>query len=362
MKILILSASSVSGPSGVDDYSQLLCKQLRLHAIDSIVYAVNYETEPSHTRLIAYIDEFKPDWISLQFVSYAYAKRGLIGPHSLPWQKLRGRLGSQILFHETWIGAHEGASLRQRSIGALQKWGIQNAMRIMRPDVVHTTNNLYSMMLEKAGILNTILPLYGSIPIAKSSPNPYLKLYDQLAPGTRHSDWLVLAFFGSIYPSINLFDALQWLQNKSLQQGKLLLIVSIGYSPRAEKLFKDLTLRLPYTGTTFFHVTGKLEPITASSWIGNANCGLSTTPFNIIDKSSSALAFREHGIPVVVMDKGDPVRNLAYMAPDLSPEVWMFGDERLNNFTLLPPPQEPFSRIACITSKFLSDLGYPGAL
>ena len=358
MKLLILSPSYVAGTCGVLDYSQLLCEQLRLHSVDASVYSINSQADPSHSKLTEYIDFFQPDWISLQFVSYAYSKRGLISSHSLPWTKLRGRLGSNVIFHETWIGAHLGASLRQRSIGALQRSGIKKAMRIMKPDVVHTTNHLYMRMLERAGISNTLLPLFGNIPISQSSFNPYIKLFDLMAPGTSQSDWLVAAFFGTIYPSKHLLDALIWLQNFCLQKQKLLLITSLGYSPMAPSLFSDLTLRLPSNESLFFHFTGKLESNTLSTWIGNADFGLSTTPFNIIDKSGSALAFREHGIPVIVMDKGVPLRGLTYEMPDLSPEVWMFGDERLLNVSTLPTRRTPYSRISRVTTQFLLDLGY----
>ena len=34
----------------------------------------------------------EPDWVSLQFVPYAYAHRGLVGRSTLPWEKLRGRM------------------------------------------------------------------------------------------------------------------------------------------------------------------------------------------------------------------------------------------------------------------------------
>jgi hypothetical protein len=103
-------------------------------------------------------------------------------------------------------------------------------------------------------------------------------------------------------------------------------------------------------------VTGPLSSSDLSSWINYADCGLSTTPFNIIDKSSSALAFVDHGLPVIVMDPGSPVRGIDYCQQDLTPDFWLFGDPRLETFECMPPRHASMPRKDRVVQQFIEDL------
>lgn len=352
MKIAFIANTNEPGQSGVGDYTLGLAYKLKELGAETLVSVLQESGRPSSMG-VAELKAFQPDWVSYQFVPYAYAHRGLVNKKTLPWGRLKGRVGTHFMFHEVWIGAHRGAAWRDRLIGFLQRRGIQSVMRQLRPDVVNCSNQLYSAMLSGAGIDNSVLPLFGAIPIAEAGLDPYEEVVCSLYPGSCRQNWLVATFFGALYPSENILSALIWLQALSRQQQRRLLVVSLGHSPSAKITFETLA---PSAGNPDFLVKGRLEADELSRWIRNADCGLSTTPFNIIEKSSSAIAFVEHGVPVIVIDEGAPVRGVSLPQADLAPDYWHFGDDRLNQWHDLPAKGEPQSRLERVARQFLEEL------
>jgi hypothetical protein len=360
VNLFIVSDSDQAGSSGVGDYALLLAESLQSRSINVTLETLGPSDRSSHLSLVERLQQAKPDWVSLHFVPYAYAHRGLVDKRSLPWKYLRGRVGTHILFHEIWIGAHKGAPLRQRATGLIQRLGIQQAMHELRPDVVHCTNTLYSALLQRAGIPNKVLPLFGAVPINRKPNDPYLRLFSGLVPGSKPTDWVVAAMFGTIHPSTNLQVALRWLNARCISHAKHLLLVSLGNSPTASSTFEALASCFSRRDSPFFHTTGKLDVLTLSSWILGADCCFATTPFNIIDKSSSALAFVEHGIPVIVMDPGASIVGIPHKQLDLTPEYWLLGDKRLEKLDVLPPRRRPLPRREIVVNQFLNDLKIHG--
>ena len=356
MKLVVIANSLESGKSGVADFALTISSQVRKRGVDVTHVAFSPSSSTGESHILELIEHIQPDWVSLHFVPYAYAKRGLVGRHTLPWSKLRGRTGTHIFFHEIWIGVHVGASWRHRMMGSLQRRGIKQAMQLYRPDIVHCTNSLYSALLHDVGIANHIMPLFGAIPSTGSIIDPYAALAHSFLPKAKRCDWIVATLFGAIHNSAKLLDGLQWLHRKSRGIGKRLMVVSIGYSPHAPYIFKSLSSSFPAPSKPFFHVQGKISSSSLSSWISSSDCGLSTTPYNIIEKSSSAVAFAEHGIPVIVVDAGAPVRGIDIAQVDLAPDFWLLGDQRLEAFSLLPPRRPPKSRMDSVVNQFLSDL------
>jgi len=356
MRIVFLADTDQPGQSGVADYALGLSASLRTFNVDSAVECLGPPNSSLRSSLVSRLNNLQPEWVSFQFVPYAFAHRGLVGRRSLPWQALRGRVGTHVMFHEIWIGGHQGASLRDQAIGALQRRGIKNVICQIRPDMVHCSNLLYSGMLRGAGIQNRILPLFGSIPICTGGPDPYEEVLSRIDSGSRRSGWIVVALFGSIHPSENLFPALRWLQDQSLRQGKQLFLVSLGHSPTAKSTFEVLAQRFPAAGKPTFFVKGPLDSADLSRWIHYADCGLATTPLNIIEKSSSAVAFAEHGVPVIVLDVGADVQGVELPRQDLDPAFWLFGDKCLYAFEGLPPRREHQPRLDRVTKQFMAEL------
>ncbi|MCP9929770.1 glycosyltransferase [Cyanobium sp. AMD-g] len=359
MKIVFVSDSDQPAASGVGDYTLTLCSYLRTQGIEASVQSLGAPDSSLRASLAERVQQNNPDWVSLQFVPYAYANRGLVRSSTLPWRKLRGHLGTHIMFHEPWIGAHVGASLRERAVGLLQREGIKRAMRELQPNLVNSTNPLYCSMLFQSGIPSTRLPLFGNIPIQPETSDPYSELITTFTRDMSRSDWVVAAFFGRIHPSTNLLAAVRRLHSKFRFQAKRLLMVSLGHCPSAVSTFKTLAHHFPHDDAPHFLVQGMMEPAALSSWMRYSDCALSTTPFIVIEKSSSAVSFVEHGVPVIVIDAGAPVRGVSLSNQDLAPDYWLFGDKRLDSYEILPPRREPQPRIGLIGHRFMTTLyGY----
>jgi len=356
LRLLIVLDTIKPGASGVADYALLLGQAVQATADVKVTFHALGLERSRPKALLERVQELKPDWVSFHFVPYAYATRGFVGASTLPWVQLRGLLGTHIYFHELWIGAHLGASFRERVSGIIQRRGIHQLMRALRPTVVHTSNYLYSAMLDSQGIQNRVLPLFSAIPVVKDVTDPYLEMLCHISPGISRDQWVVAAFFGAIYPCRKLFLALQWLHERCDQQRKRLLVVSLGYSPTAKDVFNQISSHFPDDRPPIFVEKGKMDSNLLSAWLSSADCGLATTPFNIIGKSASAISLVEHGLPVIVIDPGVPVRGVPYYQPDLAPEFWLFGDPRLESFPCLPPRRNQYPLIHRVVHQFLDDL------
>lgn len=356
LKLLVIVDTVRFGVSGVADYALLLCQSVQVTSNVTVVFRALGSYRSASKTLLDVVREEQPDWVSFHFVPYAYAPRGLVSAGTLPWNQLRGRIGTHIYFHELWIGSHKGASFRHRLIGAIQRRGILKMMRQLRPSVVHTSNNLYSAMLENSDIPNRILPLFSSILIQDEIYDPYSDLLLDMYSGYNRDDWVVVALFAAIYPTNNLLPALKWLHDRCNKQSKRLLVVSLGHSPTATEVFSQLSTHFSEPNSPCFVAKGKMDAELLSCWLRYADCGFATTPYNIIDKSASAIALVEHGVPVIVMDAGAPVPGLPCSQPDLSPEFWLYGDPRLESFSCLPPRRSPHSRRQRVVRQFVEDL------
>lgn len=356
MRLLIVLDTITAGVSGVADYALLLGQAIQSNSNVDVTFHPLGHKQSRERELLQRVQELKPDWVSFHFVPYAYATRGFVTGLTLPWSQLRGLIGTHIYFHELWIGAHQGASLRHRLSGLIQRRGIHQLMQNLQPTVVHTSNHLYSAMLHNDGIQSRVLPLFSTIPTIRNVSDPYLETLQSFSPGTSRDEWVVAIFFGAIYPCINLLPALQWLHKRCDQQRKRLLVVSLGHSPTAKKVFSHMSSQFPEENPPLFLVKGRMESKLLSLWLTNADCGLATTPYNIIAKSASAISLSEHGLPVLVVDPGAPVRCLPYHQPDLAPEFWLFGDRRLEGFPCLPPRRKQSPLITRVVHQFLDDL------
>jgi glycosyltransferase involved in cell wall biosynthesis len=234
--------------------------------------------------------------------------------------------------------------------------GIQMAMRKLCPDRVHCSNRLYESLLSGLGIPARLLPLFSNISVSVVDSDPYEEVARNYEPSSSRSDWTVVSLFGSIYPANNLPKALHWLQRRCSNLQKRLLVVSLGHCPIASATFESLASSFPASNRPVFLVKGRIEAAELSRWIRSADCAISTTPYNIIEKSGSAIAFAEHGVPVIVMDAGAEVRGIEQTNTDHTPEFWLLGDRFLESLDGLPPRRVPSSRLDFVARQFLDDL------
>jgi hypothetical protein len=171
VKITFICSSLEPGRDGVGDYTRVLGAALtdRGHAVQLVALHDRHVRTAAQsggggtaalrlpasaawsTRVAAarrFVDDFAPDWVSVQFVAYGFQDRGHVfglGPRLRAIAAGRPR---HLMFHELWTGGR-GATLRQRAEGIVQKQLTLRFARDLAPAVVHTHAPPYVVMLRR---------------------------------------------------------------------------------------------------------------------------------------------------------------------------------------------------------------------
>ena len=221
MNILFICGSAEPGHDGVGDYTRRFCGELirkghkvRIlslcdHQVSSLiadhqvveeatvlVNRIPISTSNKHRFIWSQdvLNEFQPDWISLQFVPYSFNPKGL--PFWLPLflKKLKGNHKWHIMFHELWLGIDNESSFRHKCIGKLQQLIVKKIVQNTKPYLMTTQNKLYQFFLQAQNIGADILPICGNIPMTatKNESNEYTQfvLFGTIHPGAPFKDFV----------------------------------------------------------------------------------------------------------------------------------------------------------------------------
>lgn len=323
MRILFVCSDFEPGKGGVGDYTRLLAKACERSGdtcgvmalndafvngdgaeTDHIINTVRFAREtPWNERCVAaraFTEAINPDWISLQFVPYGYEPRGV------PWhlaRHLRPLLGARslhIMFHEIWIGAHQGASTKDRLIGWLQRVCISRLVQRLRPSLVHTSNVSYEALLSQHGIDSQLLPMFGTIPVLPKSASDWafaeMRRMDNQMP--RREDAWVFVIFGTLHPVWPPEPLFSYLRSAAERAGKQIIIASIGRLGSGEALWAQISSR--YAPAIQFIRLGEQRAERVSEFLHTADFGIATSPWTLIGKSASVACMLDHGLPVIV--------------------------------------------------------------
>lgn len=324
MHILFICGSLESGKDGVGDYTLRLAEELRMngHAIsilalndkyiDSIQFIIGnipicrtpatYSWRKKTEIASQFIKSQAPEWLSLQYVPFAFHPKGL--PFGLA-DRLR-KIGNgrkwHILFHELWIGAQIGAPGKDKIIGQLQRCVIRYMLWRLQPHAVQVTFPLNKILLKGTyrGEV-TILPIFSNIERVKG----YSEEVSDLFPSdivTARKDYFIAVIFGSYYAeSWDLHSFIPRWKDYCDTIGKKPVLLSVGKlsvgASDWEKLEQDFPKEI------LFLKTGILPSRQISLVLQYfSDLGIITTPVLIIGKSGSYQAFREHGVPVMALE------------------------------------------------------------
>lgn len=240
-----------------------------------------------------YINQFAPDWISLQYVPYAFHRKGL--PLYLPaiFKKITRGRRSHIMFHELWLGENTTASISHRILGSIQKF-IVTLLTSQKERKLSTSNDLYRSWLRTCGCTNTaVIPLFGNIPLPPHENMP--------APSPNRN--LKIGIFGATETRQLAIQQAEFVQKLSEKLKRKVAFQFIGHVGSAtdsfySRLFPDACK------------TGFLEQEKVIQALGDLDLFLSGTNVYRFNKSGSSALALELGLPVVVGDLGWIPRNL----------------------------------------------------
>ena len=381
MKIAFLNGSLEPGRDGVGDYTRSLAQECVRQGHSCCLIALNdrWITEPERAeedgltplRLPAaldwterlrrageMLDDFGPDWISLQFVPYAFHPKGIVSGLAAKLAPLTRRAKLHIMFHELWIGEYVVASAKDRLIGEIQRRFVLRLLQQIKPRMVHTSNFTYIARLSACGVSAKMLPLFGNVEIAAQNGDGWLfplirEAGLNITSANRSKFWL-FGFFGGLYsnwPSEPLFSRLKEIAQ---QQGRQVIILSIGRLGASEPIWERCAA--VYASDFTFLKFGEHSQNVVSQYLQSLDFGLATTPYCAIGKSGTVAAMLDHGLPVIVNREERQWIMDAEGTPNEEPLLIRLKDGLQELKAGLPrgPAQ---SRLPAVAGKFLSDLG-----
>jgi hypothetical protein len=368
-----------SGRDGVGDYTRLLAQECARQGHTCCIVALNdrhisetvtLQVEPIELRLPAtmawpqrvavaksFLDDFKPDWVSLQFVPYGYDDKGLVFGLAKRLGSLRTGRRFEIMFHETWIGELADAPWKHRVVGELQRRLVIGMTRQLKPDVIHTSNSTYACFLQRDGVKASILPLFGNIPVCSRQRVEWLytEMNDSgiaIAEENRQ-DYLLAGFFGTLQTDWPAEPLLPTLRDIARERGKRLAILSMGAPGSGQALWERLVKR--YAPEIGFHRFGRRSPEEISQYLLSLDYGISTTDRARVGKSGSVAAMLDHGLPVIVNQESETFPRIAITSMTEDPllhSMAQFQDAARTGIRRGPALQ----RLPEIAARFVKDL------
>ena len=299
-------------------------------------------------RARAWLADFNPAWVSLQFVPYAYHPKGL--PLRLARQLRPLVHGRQVhvMMHETWVGAEAHAPLRRRLLARLQRALTQYLLQKLRPAVLHTHLPAYQTQLAALGWPARPLPLFSNIPTV-----PAQTMAAALAPaGFR------VGIFSQADKREVLADFLRALDAALAGRGRPLQVLLIG-GPAAAMSALQAMLEIEAGLRGRVRHTGFLEPGPLSEALQSCDLGLTPVPRYAVGKSGSTAAFLAHRRPVAAptVHWGTAPEDIGFFAASLRAAIVVAPDLQAIAIAQTAAQLAPeLLRVSTIAQLFADDL------
>jgi hypothetical protein len=329
MKTAFMCGSLAPGRDGVGDYTRRLAGELIRQGQSTIVIALNdshisstvLETQEAEGTSVSvmrlpsvaawskrviecrdWLDHFKADWMSLQFVPFGFHPKGLPFGLGRRLAAMNASASWHVMFHELWLGLGEKAPFKHHVLGALQRLIVMDFMDRLRPRIVHTQSDPYLVVLKREKIMASILPLFSNIPHVQSDGwDGILEPLVTEALGKHHdrSELYLAGVLGMVAPEWNAERAVNTLLPLATRFQKRLVVVFHGNSNMTPERAEGLKLELRHRADIV--VTGERSSKEISRILQTLDIGIATTPRQVIQKSGSVAAMLEHGLKVLVI-------------------------------------------------------------
>ncbi len=238
--------------------------------------------------LVRQIKDFQPDWVSLQYVPYSFAKNGVPWQFALTLRRLAGLASFEIMFHELWLRHRPVTDLKGRAIGAAQRLVTLQMIKMLQPLVIHTHIPINRDALIARGLAVSPLPLFANIG----------HVQDATASGTEKGPSTYrVAFFSRLESPPPVQSALQAIE-KWCTQSSLRLEVALLGGGKARVTAAAETIQEAVPSAIVLPV-GYLSAEGVSAWLATCDVALTPIPRHSLGKSGTVAAFLEHGLPVI---------------------------------------------------------------
>jgi hypothetical protein len=326
MKITFICASLQPGRDGVGDYvRRLACEIIKQgHQAEAVALNDTYATlikkevqelnnvhlpvlrlsaaltpADKYRHLRNRLETFNPDMVSLQYVGFGFNKYGLPVDILLKLHKTLNKRRLHLMLHELWCGMAATAGQKEKILGETQKLFLKILVKKLKPEAIFTSIQPYRRFLQNIGIQATVVPIFGNIPADEDgNKDDWMHLVNETGISPLIEDpkaWLTLGFFGTTYSCVGLNELLEMAVLAAKSTGLKLGVLFIGNNRDEATL--NLIKSVP--DVTFWQ-TGALSTGMINRCMQLVNIGIVTSPVDGINKSGSALAWMERGIPVLI--------------------------------------------------------------
>ena len=365
MKLAFLCDGLEPGANGLGDMVRHHVPYLKARGVECLLLALNdraireVESEPASpahfgapilriphrvgyaacTRLVRErLARFQPDWVSLQFVSYGFAKKGIVLAEPFWMPRAIGGFPLHVMMHELWVGHGVFRTPRMALIGALQKRAIRFLLHRLRPRVVTTSCLYYADLLRHIGIDAHTIPLCGNVKVGDAVGGPWLEEalstcgLDLARHGRRH--YWIFGLFGSILRQWQPAALFARLASLARAHGLEAVVVCAGETGcDTAALLADWHRHHP---EILFGALGRRSEAELSAFFNYIDFGLTSHPHYTAGKSGSIAAMLEHGLPTITSWGFEEAPEIAPIAGELGAKLWRC-DAALEAKLLAPP-------------------------
>ena len=327
MRLAFICSGLEPGRDGVGDFARTLAREcaaaghetrlaaVREHGAPGGGLARNGELrlndifrQPGEARaLAAWLREFQPDWVSSHFTPFGFHPRGLGARRaSLLRELLPPRARRQIMFHEIWLQPGRDGQLRHRALGWAQRRSVDAwAGAGWQPAVVHTQARLHQARLRARGIAAELLPLcttFAEPNITQTAARAAVTELAQAAGKKIDDATFWLGHFGAFHVQGWNFTAFaRKMAAQPNLRGKRVCFLALGRAAAAKTAFDEAARSV---ANADFCVVGELAEDKVAVAMRACDAAFTSTPWDIIEKSSAVAAWRALGIPVLVTRAG----------------------------------------------------------
>lgn len=365
MRIIFICGCLEPGKDGVGDYTRRLAGELIRQGIsvgivsynDTFIqkeleeYQVSENTSIPCMRIPSiwsnvkrkscaklWVDTHKPEWLSLQYVPYAFNKKGLPLGLGQQLKYIGGNTKWHIMFHELWLGIRNNDSIKYRIIGYIQRTLVKIIKNCINIKIVHTHTQLYAWELTKLKLEPIYLPIFSNIPLNRKNK------------GISKSKKISFVMFGWIHPNAPIKQFAEEVSLYFKQTSEHCRLVLVGKSGDEQqkwiKEFESLGIEVI--------VLGELSPEDISIALQEATVGITTNPFFVVEKSGTVAAMREHGLPILVVSENTrPKDNITLKLPNV---LWEYKEGNFYEFMNLKQSNSNFMGLTEIANNFLKDI------
>jgi hypothetical protein len=371
MKLIFLCGSLEPGKDGVGDYTRRLAGELIRQGHSCCILAImdkgvekskeeKQDSEDSSIPVLRlpfskgyklncknakrWVDAFNPDWISLQYVPFSFHPKGLSFGLSTVVQKLNKERKLHVMFHELWVGMNKEASNKHRLWGYLQQRLIENLVKKLQPNVLHTHTTLYQQQLLKLGVSVSLLPLFGNIPVLHSFSEK-----ESLDSIPRHKLFTIV-LFGSIHYGAPIEAFATCVSEYASSNNLDIEIVFIGRCGAAIQQW----IVVCEVHNFAIKVLGEQPAAKISEVLLMADMGVTTTPILLTEKSGTVGAMQEHGLPVLCVSRSWEVKGFSDEFTPLGLELFKGG--KLSNYLVSKNGSPVINSISRTSNQFLDSL------